>query len=399
MKQVANSLLTLSSTPFNAISDAPVFPRDMAGAINRNLTPFYIHRENMLRGYSVLLGLSCPPRSLVCSRLGEGRIRNLLCAYSCILLVIWMMVPNARIAIGSEAVVIQLKEEAAIQSSGILLTDVAELQGSDQNLIDSLKRIPLGDAPEFGSVHVLTRHQIGELIRAAVGQNPVISITGAAAVQIRLRGKSIEESEIAPLVKAHIANTTSWKESEIQVRSIGNLKGIEMPQGAQLRLSPNASAPHRSLLFPIEIFIEGKTLRCIWITAEVGVRAGILTAARNIPAGKAISSEDVLQKTVEITDPYAGYVRNLNDVLQKVSRRNFAPGTPLIREAFTNPFLVKSGDTVQLRLVRNGVSLTSLARAEQNGRLGQVIRVRNLEFSAVLKATVTGRAEVRLLQQ
>jgi flagellar basal body P-ring formation protein FlgA len=396
MKQVSNSLLTLSSTPFNAITGAPVFPRDMAGAVNRNLTPFYVHRENMLQSYSVLLGLSCPPRSLVRSRLGEGRIRNLFHAFAYILMVIWMMVSYVHTAIGSEGIIIQLKEEAAIQSSAVLLNDVAELKGSDSDLIDTLKHIALGDSPEFGSVRIVTRHQIGECVRTAIVQHPGISIAGAAAVQIRLQGRPIDDVEIAPLIRAHIASTTPWKESEIQIRSIGNLKGIEIPRGAELRLSPNASTSHRSLPVPIEIVMAGKTLRSLWITADVSVRAEILTAARKIPVGRIVSSDDILEKTVEVTDLYAGYARNLNEVLEKVSRRSFVSGAPLILEAFTNPFLVKSGDTVQLRLVRNGISITSLARAEQNGSLGQIIRVRNLDFSTLLKAEVTGRAEVRL---
>ena len=49
---------------------------------------------------------------------------------------------------------------------------------------------------------------------------------------------------------------------------------------------------------------------------------------------------------------------------------------PLTSEAFSDPFLVHHGETVQLRLERNGILLTSSARAEQDGRLGQVIVVR-----------------------
>jgi len=49
-----------------------------------------------------------------------------------------------------------------------------------------------------------------------------------------------------------------------------------------------------------------------------------------------------------------------------------------------------------LRLQRNGIVLLSRGRAEQDGKLGQIIRVRNLDFSNVLKAQVTGRSEVML---
>jgi len=89
-------------------------------------------------------------------------------------------------------------------------------------------------------------------------------------------------------------------------------------------------------------------------------------------------------------------MRNVDDVTGMAAKRSFSPGDPLTLESLTKPFLVKSGDTVHLRLERNGLVLTSLVRAEQDGQLGQVIRVRNLEFSSVLNAKVTGRAKVEI---
>jgi flagella basal body P-ring formation protein FlgA len=40
--------------------------------------------------------------------------------------------------------------------------------------------------------------------------------------------------------------------------------------------------------------------------------------------------------------------------------------------------------------------LNSQARAEEDGKLGQMIRVRNQDFSTVIKAQVIGRSQVIL---
>jgi flagella basal body P-ring formation protein FlgA len=119
-------------------------------------------------------------------------------------------------------------------------------------------------------------------------------------------------------------------------------------------------------------------------------------ASQKIPLEKIISADDIVEKVADIPDLRAVYARRPEDILGKASRRNFSPGDPLTSEAFSDPFLVHHGETVRLRLERNGILLTSLARAEQDGRLGQVIVVRNLEFSSTLKAQVTGRAAVRM---
>lgn len=399
MKQVSNSLLTHCSTPFIAILDAPVFPRDMAGAINRNLTPFYFQREKMQPCVADLPTLSCPPRSLVHSRLGEGRIRNLLRECFLTVLVVCILAPFVRTAVCSDGVVIRLKEETAVLSNAVQLKDVADLKGSNPELLDKLAHISLGATPEFGSVRILSRHQIGESLHTVAGSLSGIAFVGAQAVQIRLQGRPVDPDEIAPLIKEHVVRTTQWTGSEIEIRSIANLEGIEVPHGAEFRLSPNATVTgNRNIMVPIEIVLAGKTLRSLWITASVDIQAGILTAARKIPYGKIITADDVIKRSVEIIDMRAVYMRHLKEILQKEASRSFSPGDPLTCEAFKNPFLVKSGETVQLRLVRNGIALTSRVRAEQNGSLGEIIRVRNLDFSTTLKAEVTGKSEVRVPQ-
>ncbi len=396
MKQTSDSLLTLCQIPFKAISSAPELPRDKAGANNRNRTPFIVNREISKR--CVLLGLSSPLHSLVRYRLGEGRIRSLLHGICFCLLVLSQAVSSAHTAFGSEGFVIKLKEEAAVRSSVVFLNDVADLRGPDQNRLEKLRRMPLGPAPEFGSVKTLSRHQIMSLIQNAAGLPADASRDGAAAVQIRLQGRHIDAGEIVPLLKARLMETTPWKESEIEIRSIGNLSGIELPPGdVVLRLSSGSTIiGHKGFLAPIEVVYADRILRCFWITAEIGIHAKVLVASHRILPGKIVAADDVVEKPADITDLRAAYVRNPGDVVGKVSRRSFSPGDLLPHEAFASPFLVKSGETVRIRMERNGIVLTTMARAEQDGRLGQIIRVRNLDFSTVLKAQVTGRSQVTL---
>jgi flagella basal body P-ring formation protein FlgA len=90
------------------------------------------------------------------------------------------------------------------------------------------------------------------------------------------------------------------------------------------------------------------------------------------------------------------YARDPQEILGKVSRRGLLSGDLLDRDTFTEPLLVHNGETVRLRLEREGIMLTSLAKAAQDGRLGQFIRVRSLDFSTLLKVQVTGRAEVKM---
>lgn len=298
----------------------------------------------------------------------------------------------------SERLTISLKEQASIGASTVLLGDVADFHGSDLGYLERLAKLPVAAAPSLGFVMNLNRSQIQQKINAALGSSADFNISGAAAVLVRLRGRTVQADEIVPLLKVHLLETMAWKESEMEIRSIGNLEGVELPPGdVALRIPQKATlSGSRSALVPVEVILEGKPYRTFWVSVDLCIRASVLQAARKIPYGKTVTQEDIREAIVEIADARLACLRKLEDAVGKVSRRTLSPGDPLTRESLTDPFLVRSGDTVHLRLERNGIQVATLARAEQNGKFGQTIRIRNLDFAVSLKAQVVGRGEVKI---
>jgi flagella basal body P-ring formation protein FlgA len=377
--------------------DMPEFYREEYQHSYSHLTPFHVHRETPRRMRNGLPGRSCPPRSIFHSRLGEGRIRSLFHAIPGICIIAMMLVPF-RASMGSEGVHIHLKDKAFVSPGEVFLKDIADINESDPVIPEGLNRIPLTSIKEFGTVVSLSRNQIGSALMDRLAGSSGIQYSGAAIVQIRLKARPARYEEIASVVKAYLSGETEWRPSEINIPSIINLKEIELPEGEiELRVSSLSPVPGRGkILLPLEALQEGIVQTRFWVTAEVAVRAKILTAKSKIHHGTVITAADIDLSFNEINDFMSAYICNPEAVIGKVSQRVFSPGDPLTREAFAYPFLVNSGETVRLRLKRNGIELTSLVRAEQNGRLGQVIRVRNLDFSSTVKVLVTGRAEVEM---
>jgi flagella basal body P-ring formation protein FlgA len=396
MLQASNSLLTLYLF-FTAKLLAWAFPRDFARVRSRFLTPFLINQEESTEPFPVLLGLPRPPRTMFCLRLGEGRIRSLL-TLSLLLMLVAVCITPLQQLMASERLTISLKEQAAIGASTVLLGDVADLRGSDLGYLEQLAKLPLAAAPSLGFVMKLNRSQIQERISTVLGSTADFDVSGAAAVQVKLQGRTVQSDEIVPLLKVHLLETTPWKEGEVEIRSISNLEGVELPPGDVALLIPRKTtvSGSRSALVPVEVIYDGKPYKTFWISVNLCIRASVLQAARKIPYGKTVTQEDIREAIVEIADARLACLRKFEDALGKVTRRTLSPGDPLTRESLTDPFLVRSGDTVHLRLERNGIQVATLARAEQNGKLGQTIRIRNLDFARSLKAQVIGRGEVKI---
>ncbi len=313
------------------------------------------------------------------------------------LLLLFTVIGSASRSMASEQITILLKERATVSTSAVFLGDIADISGAEELRLDRLVKLPIASAPQPGTIMNLDQGAVRQQVSEILGTSAEFRISGAATVQIKSLGKPVETSDLAPLLRAHIIETTPWRESEIEILSISRLKGIEIPLSGVLRIpKKTALSGSRGVLIPVEVIFEGKPFITFWINCELRIRARVLQAARRIPYGKTVTQEDVEEAVADIADVRVDCLRKTEEVVGRVARRTLSPGDPITRESLANPFLVRSGDTVRLRLERDGIRLAVLARAEQDGKLGQSIRIRNLDFSKALKARVVGPGEVRV---
>jgi flagella basal body P-ring formation protein FlgA len=208
----------------------------------------------------------------------------------------------------------------------------------------------------------------------------------------------LKEEEALAILRTHIAGMAGCAEADVEIHSVGDLSAIELPDGPrEFRVLQKAVLPaYRKALVPVEVLSEGRSVRTFWLPVDASVSRNYLKVAKRIPYGAAIGAGDVKMVRAELPDLRLEYFESVDEVEGKTARRTLSPGDPLTRDVLANPYLVRSGETVRLRVERDGLALAAMVRAEQHGKLGQVIRVRNLDFDRALKARVVARGEVRI---
>ncbi len=297
--------------------------------------------------------------------------------------------------VASASCTVRLHPQASVKSATLILADIADVSGDDDALVAQLAQTPLGSITD---VLLLSRAEVAALIRNA-NANPVeMVLTGADFTRVKLATRTPAAAEIAAVLKAHLASVTQWREDEIEIRSIENLKAIELPESdGQLRVvSRGAPATFRSALLSVETSLAGKPLRTFWVKADVHVRAQVVQVATPVTFHSAIKADDLREKVCDIEDPRTDYFRTSAEAIGKVSRRALVPGELLSRNSVEDAGLVRSGQTVRLTVESGSVRMTVLARALQSGKLGDPIKVRNMDSDRVITAIVTGRGEVRV---
>jgi flagella basal body P-ring formation protein FlgA len=288
-----------------------------------------------------------------------------------------------------------LRTQALVKSTTLVLADIADLSGEDEALVTKLARMPLGSVTD---VRLLRRSEVLSLIRSFFPGLGNVSLTGAEFTRVSMATRTPDAAEIAAVLKAHLAAVSSWREDEIEIRSIDNLKAVELPLGdIRMRVvSRGTPSDYRKMLVLVEAVLDGKPLRTFWIKADVRVHAQVAQMAKPVPYGRALQADDLHRVLCEIEDPRADYIRDCAEAVGMTAKRSLAPGDLLSRRWVAEVRLVRSGEIVRLLAQYGSISISVLARALQDGKLGDRIKVRNVDSDRALTVVVVGRGEVRL---
>lgn len=314
-----------------------------------------------------------------------------------IALAVMVWIQNAVAEPAASSYVVALRAQVSVKSTTLVLADVADVSGDDAAAVARLAAAPLGS---ITNVRLLSRGEVLYLIRSVIPNPDAVSLAGADFVKVVLETRTPEAAEIAAVLKAHLVAITTWSEEEIDIRSIDNLSILELPQGnVQLRVA-NRTVPanFRQAMLPVAAVLEGKRLRTFWLKADVRVHARVVRVLRPVPYGRALQIDDLEEAACEIENPRLDHFRTAVEAVGMTAKRSLAPGDLLDRGAVNEGFLVHSGDAVRLLAQSRGMKITVLARSLQNGRMGDRIKVRNIDSDRVISATVTGVGEVRIVQ-
>jgi flagella basal body P-ring formation protein FlgA len=95
-------------------------------------------------------------------------------------------------------------------------------------------------------------------------------------------------------------------------------------------------------------------------------------------------------------NPTPGAIWERADLVGKVARRTLLPGRPIPSIAVEEPRAVSTGGQVQLVYQQDGLIIVTTAQALQNGYVGQMVQVRNLDSGLVVSGVIQPDGAVRV---
>lgn len=175
------------------------------------------------------------------------------------------------------------------------------------------------------------------------------------------------------------------------------------------------AAPEGKLIFPIEGLIPGadrnsgsalwrgyvvyaaKRRFDLWARVKLSAPTKRVVAVTAIAAGHAIDASEVRLETVEDFPVWHEVARHPDEVVGRVAQHGIPAGHAVLRTGLSQPFEIEAGELVAVTVESGQAHLTLQGRAENSGRRGDMISVRNPSSAKVFRARVDGKGKVLVM--
>lgn len=261
---------------------------------------------------------------------------------------------------------VTVRSEATVTGRGIRLRDISDATGA-------LGDIVLGAAALPGRTCTITPGEIRLRLRAARASVPMDRVSFPAAVRVTTVGGAVAGDALSTAAIEAVRKALPFPAEDVTIEP------VSVPRLPALRGTPvvAAGAPvlrsAKTATVPLTLTAGGET-RTVEVTLRIKVTAPGVVTARPIARHAVITAEDVTLAKVETGG--APILASVADVIGKRALRSLPSGRPLAAaDAEYAPVLLANAP-VTLRVTSGALEIRTAGITREDGRIGQIIRVR-----------------------
>jgi len=188
---------------------------------------------------------------------------------------------------------------------------------------------------------------------------------------------------VAAFVKAHLPANAVQAQIVVQ----GPAAGLRFPACGRMRMGFfGYGNPYGSQT--VAVSCTAPSPWTIYIPVQLVMNQAVVVAARPLGAGTVLAADDLSIIQRNASNLAGSAVVNPQLAVGQVLRFGVAAGQPILASMLDAPEVVHAGQEITLIAEGDGVRISTIAKAMENGRPGQTILVRNNSSGKVIRGTV-----------
>jgi flagella basal body P-ring formation protein FlgA len=301
--------------------------------------------------------------------------------------------------------VVTLRPAASVSAATVCVGNVASLSGGTPALRQRVAALDLADRPRRGKPLQLLRELVAYRIQVAGIEKSRFRVQGAPVVEVSPGAAPATEDEFLQAARDALLDKLACPPDDVAVSLAQPPQLPQLTPGAKddvrLEAEPREpiNVPGRSRV-DVTLLVNGERIDVVPVLLDVKVYQAAAVARRRIEGGETLGDENVRFERHASDAP--GSCLTPKDVgagrkaKRAIAAGQMVPPAAVESVAANNPVLVKQRDLVKLVARVGNLRVTALAEAEQDGRAGDLVRVRNVDSKKEVVGRVIGRGLVEV---
>jgi flagella basal body P-ring formation protein FlgA len=225
----------------------------------------------------------------------------------------------------------------------------------------------------------------------------ILVCAGLLAFSSQLCGAVILTPEkVASMLQRHALEYSSWKAENVEVRVLP-FQPVSLPDSrVSLRVLRPLNVVPGAQSFLIAAESGGKEHARLWVKAEMRVFEDVVVSSQLLAAQDVVKPSDVRLERREISGLQARPFYAVDEVVGQQVARPIALNETLTQKKIERPTVMRRGSAVSLVYETGALRVETPGTAEEHGRIGEMIQVKNASSGKLLRGRVVDGRKVRI---
>lgn len=292
-----------------------------------------------------------------------------------------------------EAVCLELKDNVEVSGPEVLVCEVAAVRDASPSLSRRIQQLSMGRAPWPGNTRRIDRQALKVRLYQHGIAPEALEFAGAAETLVKAKSVVIAPRRVEELARRRLLEALPWPEEDLLVVA-QSVREQHVPGDAdRVTLRPVLEAgPQlaKKMQVNVRVYTGERLVKTIPVVFKVSAFKKAAVARTYIAREEQLSKANVTMRRIDVLDTDGVVMDNFGEVLGKVAAHPIRVGAPITDRMLTAPVAVRRGEPVKFVMEVKSLVIIGSALAQQQGRVGQTIRVRRQGTRKDLRALVTG---------
>lgn len=300
----------------------------------------------------------------------------------------------------ADPLIIRLTDTATVVGPNISVGEVADLIGEGNGNLERVRRLIVGKAAPAGDTANITQQYIKICLRREGFSLSDFDFEGADVSKVLTQSQEFYLSTLLPEIKKFVLKQVREESGNVDVKLAGQDKKIILPAGKiECNFRPAfASIYEGSVILTAELEINDLLQKVLPLRVDIEIFHPAVVTTRRVEKGDKFTADNVALVRTPTSKILLGSLSQLNYVMGRTAAVPLIPGVVLRVSDIFDPPAIVHGSIVQAIVQYGNVELRVDARAIEDGKAGDNIRVENTESHKVLKGKVLDEKTVLIEQ-